>query len=231
MGDMRKLVAVALLLGAASIAATARQQTVAGKHPISGRRYATVMGFEGAEWLDRAEREEEEEPNRAITALDLQNGNVVADIGAGSGYMTIRMAKQVGPMGRVYAEDIQPQMLDLLGQRMEKAGVMNVVPVLGLINDPKLPASTLDLELLVDVYHEFSEPQQMLRGLRDALKPDGRLVLLEYREEDPDVPIKPEHKMSVSVAKLEVEHEGFKLAKVDERLPRQHILFFTKQNR
>lgn len=199
-----------------------------GVHPISGRRYAGVMGYQGADWLDREERDIEEAPNTAIAALDLKPGMTVADIGAGSGYMSVRMAKLVGPEGKVYAEDIQPQMIDLLKRRLEREKVANVVPVLGAIDDPKLPAETIDLMLLVDVYHEFSEPVKMLAGMRAALKPGGRLVLLEYRKEDPTVPIRLEHKMTVAEAKMEVEASGFTLAKVDGRLPRQHILIFTK---
>lgn len=201
-----------------------------GVHPISGRVYAGVMGYTGAAWLDREERDIEEEPDIAIDALGLKNGFVVADVGAGSGYMTVKMSKKVGATGRVYATDIQPQMLDLLQQRLTKSKITNVTTVLGAVDDPKLPANTLDLELLVDVYHEFQEPQKMLRGLRNALKPDGRLVLLEYRKEDPTIPIREDHKMSVDVAKKEVEAEGFKLSRVDTRLPRQHILIFTKVN-
>jgi ubiquinone/menaquinone biosynthesis C-methylase UbiE len=140
----------------------------------------------------------------------------------------VRLAAKVGPAGRVYAEDIQTQMIDLLERRLAKDHVTNVTPVLGLPDDPKLPASALDLEVLVDVYHEFQEPQVMLRRLREALKPDGRLVLVEYRKEDPSIPIREEHKMTVAEARMEVEAEGFTLSKVDEALPRQHILIFTK---
>src|SRR5262249_44276277 len=128
-----------------------------------------------------------------------------------------------------YAEDIQPAMLDLLRERLTMKHIQNVTVVEGAVDDPRLPASALDLELLVDVYHEFSAPQAMLRHLRDALNPAGRLVLLEYRKEDPSIPILPDHKMSVAEAKLEVEAEGFTLSKVDESLPRQHILIFTKR--
>ena len=199
-----------------------------GRHPVSGRQFAGVMGWQGAPWLDREERDIEEAPDRAIDALDLKAGQIVADIGAGSGYMSIRMARRVGPTGRVWAEDIQPEMIELLKQRLAKERIANVTPILGLIDDPKLPEASIDLMLLVDVYHEFSEPQKMLRGMRAALKPGGRLVLLEYRKEDPTIPIRIEHKMTVAEAKPEVEAEAFTLSKVDERLPRQHILIFTK---
>jgi ubiquinone/menaquinone biosynthesis C-methylase UbiE len=199
-----------------------------GVHPVSGRVFAPVMGWQGAGWLERPERLEEEDPDTALDVLRIKKGAIVADIGAGSGFMTMRLSKRVGSTGTVYANDVQPQMLQMLQQRIDKARATNIVLVQGTIDDPKLPAGTLDLELLVDVYHEFSEPQAMLRHLREALKAKGRLVLLEYRKEDPAIPIRPEHKMSVKEAKLEVEAEGFKLAEVDESLPRQHILVFAK---
>jgi len=200
-----------------------------GVHPISGRVYAPVMGWQGVPWLERAERLEEEEPDKALDVLQVARGATVADIGAGSGYMTMRLAARVGPTGRVYANDVQPEMLQILEQRADRAKVTNIVLVRGALDDPKLPAAAMDLELMVDVYHEFSRPQEMLRGLRAALKPDGRLVLVEYRKEDPRIPIKPDHKMSVREAKMEVEAEGFALAQVDESLPRQHILVFTRR--
>ena len=187
------------------------------------------MGYQGADWLDRAERVTEEEPDLALDAIRITPGSVVADVGAGSGYMTVKMAKRVGPGGKVYANDIQLEMLSRLRQRLMREKITNVETVLGTPEDPKLPAAALDLILMVDVYHEFSEPQAMLRRMRDALKPDGRLVLLEYRKEDPAIPIRLEHKMSVAEAKLEVEAEGYTLARVDEVLPRQHILVFAKR--
>jgi ubiquinone/menaquinone biosynthesis C-methylase UbiE len=200
----------------------------AGVHPLSGRRFAQTMSVEGADWLDRSERDLEENPDRAIDVLKLEKGSTVADVGAGSGYMTVKLAKKVGPQGKVYANDIQQGMLDLLSKRVTKSKLTNVSTVLGTQEDPKLPADTLDLVIMVDVYHELSQPQVMLRHIRDSLKPGGRLVLLEYRKEDPDIPIRPEHKMSVADAKLEVEAEGFKLTKTNEDLPRQHILIFSK---
>jgi len=214
-------------LGALLLAGTLAAQTP-GTHPVSGRRFAPVMGYQGAAWLERPERLEEEEPDLAISILKIQKGQAVADIGAGSGYMTMRLSQKVGPDGRVFATDVQPQMLEILRRRLADKKITNVTLVQGALDDPKLPPDSVDLELLVDVYHEFSQPQAMLRGLRAALKPGGRLVLLEYRKEDPGVPIKFEHKMSIAEAKLEVEHEGFTLANVDEALPWQHILIFTK---
>lgn len=223
---------VAICIGAvlaAVVAAQAQQIVSTGVHPISGRRYAQTMSYLGADWLDRAERVREEEPDIALDALKLTPGSIVADVGAGSGYMTIRMARLVGPTGKVYANDIQPQMLDILRRRLERERITNIEPVLGTFTDPRLPANALDLILMVDVYHEFGEPQEMLRRMREALKPTGRLVLFEYRKEDPSIPIRPDHKMSVAEAKMEVEAEGFTLATVDHRLPRQHILIFTKK--
>ena len=199
-----------------------------GVHPISGRVYARTMSVEGAAWLERRERELEEDPNLALRLLGIKRGATVADIGAGTGYYSIRMAKIVGPLGKVYASDIQVGMLNLLQQNVVRAQVTNVIPVLGAFDDPKLPAGSLDLAIMVDVYHEVSEPQKLLQRLREALKPDGRLVLLEYRAEDPDVPILPDHKMTKAQVKLEVEHEGFKQSRVYNDLPWQHLFVFTK---
>ena len=201
-----------------------------GVHPISGRRFAPVMGYQGAEWLERSERDEEEEPDLALNVLKIPKGASVADIGAGSGYITEKLAARVGPSGRVFANDVQPQMLEILSRRLAAKRITNVTLLQGTVDDPKLAPASVDLELMVDVYHELSQPQSMLRHLREALKPGGRLVLLEYRKEDPTIPIKPEHKMSVAEAKLEVEAEGFTLSRVDEALPRQHILIFTVKN-
>ena len=199
-----------------------------GTHPISGRRFAPVMGWQGADWLERPERVDEEAPDKALDILAIPKGATVADIGAGSGYMTVRLAARVGPTGTVFANDLQPEMLEMLRRRLARERITNVTVVRGEADDPKLPIGSIDLELMVDVYHELHQPQVMLRNLRKALKPDGRLVLLEYRKEDPAIPIRFEHKMSVAEAKMEVEAEGFTLSKVDESLPRQHILVFTR---
>lgn len=198
------------------------------EHPLSGRRIAPVMGVSGADWLERNEREVEENPEAALDAIGIKPGLVVADVGAGTGYMSLRMAARVGPGGRVYATDVQPEMLRRLRHNAVKNGFSNIETVLGTEADPKLPAGQLDLILLVDVYHELSQPQKMLRKMREALKPDGRLVLLEYRKEDPTIPIRTEHKMSVQEVKIEVEAEGFELRQVIEKLPRQHIFVFKK---
>jgi ubiquinone/menaquinone biosynthesis C-methylase UbiE len=222
---MKRTIVLIAALAAASISLIAQQP---GVHPVSGRVYARTMSVEGAPWLDRREREDEENPDLALRLLRIRKGAIVADIGAGSGYITIRMAKLVGPMGKVYASDIQTGMLTLLQQNVARAKVDNVVPVLGAIDDPKLPAGSIDLAIMVDVYHEFSEPQRMLQRIREALKPDGRLVLLEYRAEDPAVPILPDHKMTKAQVKQEVEHEGFKQSRVYDDLPRQHLFVFTR---
>src|ERR1700730_7485322 len=204
------LIAVVLAAGLAA------QQP--GVPPLSGRRFAPVMGYQGAPWLERSEREEEEAPDVALNVLKIPKGASVADIGAGSGYITVRLAARVGPTGRVFANDVQPQMLNILARRLNNANITNVTLVEGTLNDPRLPPASVDLALMVDVYHELSQPQAILRHVRESLKPGGRLVLLEYRKEDPTVPIKPEHKMSVAEAKLEVEAEGYTLSKVDESL-------------
>jgi ubiquinone/menaquinone biosynthesis C-methylase UbiE len=198
-----------------------------GVHPITGRRIATVMSPLGADWLDRPDREREEEPDRAIAALAIAPGSAVADVGAGSGYMTVRLAAAVGPSGRVFATDVQPEMISRLTARLDAAKIRNVTAILGTPYDPRLPYATLDLVLMVDVYHELAAPQRMLQRLKRALRPGGRLVLVEYRKEDPSIPIREEHKMTVAEAKAEVEAEGYRLASVVETLPRQHILIFV----
>ena len=194
------------------------------RHPVSGRIFAPVMGVGGAGWLERPERENEEAPSKAIDALDLKPGMVVADIGAGSGYYASRMAKRVGPSGRVYATDIQPGMIALLERRITAEGLTNVTTVLGGMDDPKLPAKSIDLAIMVDVYHELQEPQVFLQRLKDVFKPGGRLVLVEFRKEDPKVPILEVHKMSVAEVKQELEAEGYVLDKVLDVLPWQHII-------
>jgi SAM-dependent methyltransferase len=217
-------VAVGLILALASVAIGFQTRT----HPLTGRRIAGVMGPAGADWLDRKERSEEERPDLALDSLALTTGMVVADVGAGTGYMSLRMAKRVGPSGKVYAEDIQPEMLALLKRMQAKLKITNVETVLGTSSDARLPTGAIDLELLVDVYHEFSEPTKMLDSLRSALRPEGRLVLLEYRKEDPKIPIRPEHTMTVQEVKTELGAAGFRMDRVIETLPLQHILIFKK---
>lgn len=197
------------------------------RHPVSGRIFAPVMGVGGAGWLERAEREQEEAPSRALDALDLKPGMVVADIGAGSGYYASRMAQRVGPSGRVYATDIQQGMIDLLERRIRAEALGNVTTVLGAMDDPKLPANAIDLAIMVDVYHELQQPQIFLQRLKATFKPGGRLVLVEFRKEDPRVPILEVHKMSVAEVKQELEAEGYVLERVIDVLPWQHIIVLT----
>ena len=194
-----------------------------GRHPVSGREYARPIGVGSAPWLDRSEREAEERPTQALAFLDIKPGWVVADIGAGSGYFTERLSRLVGATGRVYANDIQKGMLDLLQRRLASQQLQNVTLVLGEPADPKLPPSSIDLALMVDVYHELGDPQTMLANIKKALKPDGRLALIQYKGEDPSVPILPLHKMTVAQARLELEPEGFVLTSVNSSLPRQHV--------
>ena len=218
---MTVTVACGLLVWAATLGAQS-------EHPVTGRQISGVMSVSGADWLERSEREMEELPETALDKMGLQPGMTVADVGAGSGYFTLRLAKRVGAGGKVYAVDVQPEMLTLLRGRLKAAKLTNVEPVLGSESDPKLPRSAFDLILMVDVYHELSQPQKMLRKMKAALKENGRLVLLEYRKEDPHIPIRIDHKMSVEEARMEVEAEGFKMEKVLEDLPRQHIFIFRK---
>jgi ubiquinone/menaquinone biosynthesis C-methylase UbiE len=232
MRSIRRLVALGACVAAFSAAVPLVLAQAEGRHPVSGRFYANTMSADGADWLDRPERDFEESTNRAIKLLGLTQGMVVADIGAGSGYFTLPMAKLVRPGGRVYAVDIQRRMLDIIAKKLEKQKkdpLDNVTLILGEADDPKLPAESIDVALMVDVYHELHQPQAVLEAIRTALKPTGRLILLEYRAEDPTVPIQTLHKMSVATAKLEVENEGFTLAQVKKDLPWQHLLIFTRR--
>jgi ubiquinone/menaquinone biosynthesis C-methylase UbiE len=229
-GSARLIGVKAALVAAAAVALgswlCAAGAALEGRHPVSGRVIAPVMSFEGAEWLERPEREDEEQPSKAIKALGIKHGQVVADVGAGSGYYTIRLAKQVGPNGRVYATDIQPEMIVFLQRRLERERIDNVELVQATETNPRLPEGLFDLILMVDVYHELSQPQEVLRKLRPSLKPDGRLVLIEYRKESAWVPIREEHKMSVKEARMELEAEGYRFDRVIDVLPWQHILVF-----
>jgi ubiquinone/menaquinone biosynthesis C-methylase UbiE len=219
----------AALLAAMLVAGLAIAQPT-GRHPISGREYAQPMGVGGAPWLERAEREQEEQPTRALQIMKIEPGMTVADIGAGSGYFTERLARLVGSGGHVYASDIQRGMLDLLEKRLAREKLQNVTLILGEPSNPRLPAGALDVALMVDVYHELWAPQVVLRHIQAALKPTGRLVLIEYKGEVPAIPIIPSHKMTVAQAKLELESEGFMLATADSSLPRQHVLIFRKRD-
>jgi SAM-dependent methyltransferase len=191
------------------------------------RQPAPTMGVEGAPWLVRPERIDEENPDRMLSSLGIKRGSVVADIGAGVGYHAWRLADIVGPTGKVIAEDIQPGMIELLKKNIADRKLKNVDIVLGTQTDPKLPDNSVDLVLMVDVYHEFSDPVAMMTHIRNALKHDGRVVLVEFRKEDPSVPIQPLHKMSVEGVRSELEPLGFKFQRTLEFLPWQHIIFFT----
>jgi ubiquinone/menaquinone biosynthesis C-methylase UbiE len=194
-----------------------------------GREIAEVMGHLAAEWLDRPEREQEERSSLLLEALKLQPGDVVADVGAGSGYFTFPLAEKVGPKGKVLAVDIQKEMLDLIRKRMKDRKADNVEPILGTITDPKLPENGVDLILLVDVYHEFSDPYEMTVAMVKALKPGGRMVFVEFRLEDPKVPIKLLHKMTEKQVLKEMEPHPLKHVKTVEILPWQHIIVFEKK--
>lgn len=196
-----------------------------------GREIAQVMGHQGASWLERPERQEEERTDLLLEALALKPGEIVADIGAGSGYFSWRMAQKVGPKGAVYAVEIQQEFLDILMANVRKRDLSEIVkPVLGTVQDPKLPAGAVDTILLVDVYHEFDYPYEMAVAMARALKPGGRIVFVEYRGEDPGVPIKPLHKMTLAQVKKELGAvSSLKFERNIATLPRQHIIVFRKQ--
>src|SRR5436190_4217626 len=191
-----------------------------------GREIAWVMGHQAADWLDRPERVKEERTDRLLKALPLKDGMVIADVGAGSGYFAFPMAQKVAPRGKVLAVDIQKEMLDLIRKRMKARKVTNVEPVLGTISDPKLPAGKVDLILMVDVYHEFSHPYEMTEAMVKALKPGGKLVFVEYRLEDPKVPILLVHKMSQRQVLKEMAVHSLRHVETSDILPRQHIIVF-----
>ncbi len=241
-----RLVYVALLaacfLGRSSVAQTnasahaSRYETRAEHDPngigkfYMGREIAHVVGGrETVGWLERPEREREERPDLLVPALKLQPGEAVADIGAGTGYYTRRLAKAVGTNGVAYAVEIQQEMLDILTNKLAAEKIFNVKPVLGTITDPKLPRATLDLILMVDVYHEFEHPFEMVEAMCKALKPDGRVVFVEFRGEDPDVPIKTIHKMTEAQVRKEMSVHPLEWVETIGTLPWQHIIVFRKK--
>jgi ubiquinone/menaquinone biosynthesis C-methylase UbiE len=195
-----------------------------------GRRIARTMHYTGAEWLIRNVREREERCSMMLTNLGLKPGMTVCDMGCGNGYHSLPIAKILGDQGLVVGVDVQPEMLEYLRERMEKQGVENVIPILGSYHNPRLPPNQIDLVLMVDVYHEFSHPVQMLASIRKSLKPGGKIVLLEYRKEDPKVPIKELHKMSKAQVDKEMVANGFKLVSSFDGLPWQHMLFYGKDD-
>jgi SAM-dependent methyltransferase len=192
-----------------------------------GREIAAVMGFEGAQWLERPSRADEERPDLLVEELHLQPGMTVADVGAGSGYLSRRLAPIVG-RGRIFAVDVQPEMVALLTELSQKPEFKNIVPILGDTENVKLPPASLDLAVLVDVYHELAYPYEVMQSLIRALKPGGRVVLVEYRAEDPAVPIKALHKMSVAQIRREMSMLPLAWERTSERLPMQHIVVFRK---
>lgn len=193
-----------------------------------GREIAQTMHWQGAEWLIRDSREREERCSLLLTNLGLKTGMTVCDMGCGNGYYSLKIAKLIGEKGKVYAVDVQPEMLEFLLKRAKEEQVDNVVAVQGKFHDPQLPPDSQDLILVVDVYHEFSHPEQMLAGMRNALKADGLIALAEYRAEDPEVPIKPLHKMTKKQIVKEYQANGLYLVKEFDRLPWQHLMFFGK---
>jgi ubiquinone/menaquinone biosynthesis C-methylase UbiE len=193
-----------------------------------GREIAQTMHFAGAPWLTRESRNREEEPAKLMKALKLKPGMTVCDLGCGNGFYTLMLAKEVGPEGKVLAVEIQQEMLDMLAKRAEKAGVKNYQPILSTVVDPKLPENAVDLILIVDVYHEMDHPVEMLAGLRKSLSKTGRMVLVEFRAEDDNVPIKPLHKMSKAQINKEIPANGFKLVDQYDDLPWQHVMFFER---
>jgi FkbM family methyltransferase len=192
-----------------------------------GREISQVMGHLGAGWLERPTREREERTDLLLGGLSLESDDVVADIGAGTGYFSLPMASQV-PQGRVLAVDVQPEMLDLLTARAKKDGLDNIEPILGAVDDPKLLQNQVDLVLMVDAYHEFSHPQEMMQGIVQGLKSGGRVVLIEYRAEDPKVPIKRLHKMTQAQAIKEMKAVGLRWVETKDFLPQQHFMVFQK---
>ena len=232
---MRALLSLLCYMALAASAAESRYETRAAHDPngigkfYMGREIAHVMGHQAADWLERSEREKEERTSLLIDSLKVRPGDVIADIGAGTGYHVRRIAPKVLPGGRVYAVDIQPEMLVLLTNSMADLKITNVVPVLGSIEDPKLPANSVDLALMVDVYHEFSHPHEMIEAICRSLKPGGRVVFVEFRAEDPNVPIKAVHKMSEAQVTKEMTVHPLQWAETINVLPWQHIIVFKKK--
>ncbi len=193
-----------------------------------GREISHVMGHQGAEWLERPEREREEMPNRLVELLKLKEGDVVADIGIGTGYIARRTSPKIGETGTIYGVEIQQEMLDILAKKMAEEGITNIKGILGTITDPKLPPNSVDLAIMVDVYHEFSHPYEMMQNICRGLKIGGRVAFVEYRAEDRSVPIKRLHKMSeLQVIKEVTPHPLLWVETLDD-LPWQHVIIFEK---
>lgn len=195
-----------------------------------GREIARTMHFAGAPWLVRDSRQREEDCRLLLEALAIEPGQTICDMGCGNGFYTMELARRVGPQGRVYAVDIQPEMLHMLAEHAGREGLTNIVPVLGTEVDPRLPESAIDLCLCVDVYHEFSHPEQMLAKIRGSLSATGTIALVEFRGEDPAVPIKPLHKMTKPQIRDELGAAGFEVVREFDRLPWQHLVFVAPAN-
>ena len=193
-----------------------------------GREIARVMGHEAAYWLERSSRRWEEQPYQAIDALDLKPADVVADVGAGTGYFSFRISPLV-PKGKVLAIDLQPEMLEMMNLVIEQEAIVNVATIQGSPTDPCLPPESIDLALMVDAYHEFDHPKEIMQNLVEALKPRGRVVLAEYRGENPLIPIKRLHKMTQRQVKREMAAVGLVWRKTEDFLPLQHLMFFEKE--
>ncbi len=211
--------------------ATADGEVPPAKKAYLGRRIAQTMHYTGAEWLIRNTREREERCSQMLAHLGVKPGMTVCDMGCGNGFYSLKLAEIVGKEGSVLGVDVQPEMLKLLRARTEKAGYENITPILGSFHNPRLPKGTVDLILLVDVYHEFSHPVLMLRAMRDSLSKNGVIVLVEYRMTDPKVPIKLLHKMSKKQIMKELQPNGFKLTKEFDGLPWQHMMFFGRDEK
>ncbi|MEZ6087679.1 MAG: class I SAM-dependent methyltransferase [Pirellulaceae bacterium] len=195
-----------------------------------GRVIAPTMTFHGASWLIRPDRNKEENTDLVMRQLQLKEGMTACDLGCGNGYYTLRMAERVGATGKILAVDIQPEMLTMLRQRADDAGYENVVPILGAFDNPNLPDGAVDLLIMADVYHEFSHPESMLKAIHKSLSKDGQIALLEYRMEDPTVPIKRLHKMSKTQIMREYSANNFKLVREFNGLPWQHLMFFARDD-
>jgi len=207
-----------------------KKQVPPARTEYKGRTIARTMHWSGAPWLFRETREDEEKASVMLKQLGVKPGDVVCDLGCGNGYHTLRLARMVGPKGKIYGVDIQKEMLAFLKNNAKKAEIDNIVPVLGDFHDPNLPDASCDLILLVDVYHEFSHPELMLKAMRKALKPRGRIALVEFRAEDPNVPIKKLHKMSKAQILKEYLPNGFRLESEYDKLPWQHLMFFQRDD-
>jgi precorrin-6B methylase 2 len=191
-----------------------------------GREIAQVMGYQGSEWLERKDRDQEEQPQILVEALALKPTDVVADIGAGTGYISLKIASKV-PQGQVLAVDVQPEMIKLLGDRISQSGLTNITPILSTEQNPKLSPNSIDLAIFVDVYHELAYPREVMTAVAKALKPNGRIALVEYRAEDPKVFIKPHHKMTQAQARKEMADIGLKWQETKSVLPLQHLMLFA----